>query len=75
MAATRDPDEEYTVFICHFCGHPGGAHRIDQWEPRVTHCTLCRDCPGWDDDRAGRGRWSDRMAERARAEMEQADDA
>ena len=48
---------EYWVVLCAACHHPGGAHVIDQWEPRVTHCRYCTDCPGYVDGEYGV--WSD----------------
>jgi hypothetical protein len=51
---------EYWIILCAACHHPGGAHVIDQWEPRVTHCRCCADCPAYAD--GDYGRWSDAMA-------------
>lgn len=56
----NDEYDEYTVTICHACGHPGGQH-LD------GRCRLCRDCPGWDEGECGPGCWSDRMTDEARA--------
>ncbi len=51
---------EYWVMMCATCHHPGGAHIIVQWEPRVTHCRCCTDCPGWVTGEYGV--WSDERA-------------
>lgn len=50
---------EYWIRLCSHCGHPGGAHVIDQWEPRVTSCP-CGECPGWVD--GGWGKWDDKRS-------------
>ena len=34
---------------CVHCSCPGGLHVIDQWEPRVSHCRSCTDCPGYEE--------------------------
>ena len=34
---------------CVNCSHPCGLHVIDQWEPRVSHCRSCTDCPGYEE--------------------------
>lgn len=54
---TPPPDRAYQVDLCGACGHPGGQH-IDG-----KGCRLCRDCPGWDEERRKRGEWSDRMTD------------
>jgi hypothetical protein len=56
---------EYWIMLCANCRHPGGAHVIDQWEPRATHCRYCADCPAYAD--GDYGRWSDAMAREATA--------
>ena len=48
---------EFWVVMCADCHHPGGLHAIDQWEPRVTHCRCCADCPLYVD--GDYGVWSD----------------
>jgi len=58
--------DTYPIDLCGHCHHPGGAHRIDEWEPRVTHCRYC-DCPGWDECDVYRGRWSDQQTRDAEA--------
>ena len=65
----HDPDETYTVIGCRHCAHPGGAHVIDQWEPRLTHCRLCRGCPGYED--GPQVQWSERMTWAAEARVAQ----
>jgi len=50
---------EYWVVMCRTCHHPGGLHRIDQWEPRVTHCLCCAGCPSYDNGEYGI--WSDAL--------------
>jgi len=54
-----DPDRKYKVTGCLNCQHPGGLHVIDQWDPRVSHCRCCADCPGWADGPVIW--WSDQM--------------
>ena len=56
---------EFWVTGCVVCHHPGGLHVIDQWEPRVTHCRCCSDCPGYIDGEDVR--WSDQQTEAVRA--------
>jgi hypothetical protein len=49
---------------CRACNHPGGLHVIEQWEPRVTSCRCCTDCPGYDDGEFIR--WSHEQTKGAR---------
>jgi hypothetical protein len=55
---------EFWVRGCRACHHPGGLHVIEQWEPRVTSCRCCTDCPGYEDGEFMR--WSNQQTAAAR---------
>jgi hypothetical protein len=49
--------DEFWVVQCANCHHPGGLHIIVEWEPRITRCRCCPDCPSYVD--GDYGVWSD----------------
>jgi hypothetical protein len=61
--AAPPPAGTYPVYLCGACRHPGGQHIAGKG------CRLCRDCPGWDEERMKRGHWSDRMTDELLAGM------
>jgi hypothetical protein len=60
----RSSEATYPVYLCGSCRHPGGQHIAGKG------CRLCRDCPGWDEERMKRGTWSDRMTDELLAAIE-----